>query len=244
MIEKKSLLLLPGWGMRAWVWDNWYECLKEEYEFFELDWEGVTTENDFAVRVAEQVRLINSSELVIVAWSLGTLAVLEAIVKAQLTPKKLVLVGGTACFTARVGYRAGWSRRVLQKMQEKLLLNPAQVLAEFRVNLFTTSEDETGWTEQFENLLSKHQSEFKIVDLAAGLEYLAISDWRELLPQLTMPILIIHGIEDWIVPMSAAEYLRDNLPHPILKLIPAGHLPFFTAKEQFILIIKEFLDEG
>lgn len=241
---KKPLLLLPGWGMNTWSWGSWRESLSSEYHCFELDWEGVTSREAFAARVAEQVRLINSEQLVIIAWSLGSLAAMEAISKYQLSPKQLILVGGTACFTAREGYRAGWSSRVLQKMQARLRLHPAEVLAEFRGNLFSASEVVAGWAEQFEGLVKQHRAEFKLPELVAGLDYLADSDWRALLSDLQLPVLIIHGTADRIVPVSAAEYLQAKLPNSILKLVSTGHLPFFTASAEFSLMIKEFLDEA
>jgi pimeloyl-ACP methyl ester carboxylesterase len=68
-------------------------------------------------------------------------------------------------------------------------------------------------------------------------------DSTELLAEIDVPTLIIHGDEDQIVPVAAAEEMRDAIPEAELVLIPdAGHLPNLEQAEMFNEAIWDFLE--
>lgn len=78
--------------------------------------------------------------------------------------------------------------------------------------------------------------------LAEGLEQLDRLDLRAALPGLSLPVLILHGAADRVIPVQAAEYLAAALPSARLVVHPdslAGHdLPLRAAdwvREQGVL---------
>ena len=90
-----------------------------------------------------------------------------------------------------------------------------------------------------------------IHDLASGQSATAIAnalralrdrpDACDLLPQITVPTLVIVGDEDSITPPSMSQTLADNIPNAQLKIIPqAGHLSNIEQPEIFNRAVREF----
>lgn len=69
------------------------------------------------------------------------------------------------------------------------------------------------------------------------------ADSRPLLPEIGVPVLIICGDEDQIIPLSEAEEMRDALPNAELALIEgAGHLPNLEQPLAFNELLWDFLE--
>lgn len=67
-------------------------------------------------------------------------------------------------------------------------------------------------------------------------------DSTEMLRDLHMPVLIIHGKDDQVIPPSEAEAMAKAIPHSDLHLIDkAGHLPNLEQPEEFNRIVAKFL---
>jgi pimeloyl-ACP methyl ester carboxylesterase len=67
-------------------------------------------------------------------------------------------------------------------------------------------------------------------------------DSTELLPDLHMPTLIIHGKDDQVIPPSEAETMNKAIPQSTAHIIEkAGHLPNLEQAEEFNTIIAKFL---
>jgi pimeloyl-ACP methyl ester carboxylesterase len=66
------------------------------------------------------------------------------------------------------------------------------------------------------------------------------SDYRDLLPQLTVPTLLVHSRGDVAVPRAVADYLRSHIRHSDLVWIEAdGHLPHLTVPRQLYETIRD-----
>lgn len=67
-------------------------------------------------------------------------------------------------------------------------------------------------------------------------------DSTDLLVNLHMPVLIVHGKQDQVIPPSEAEAMAKAIPHNELHLIEkAGHLPNLEQPDEFNLIVNKFL---
>jgi pimeloyl-ACP methyl ester carboxylesterase len=70
-------------------------------------------------------------------------------------------------------------------------------------------------------------------------------DIRPLLSAIRVPTLVIHGTEDRQVPFVAAEYLAANIPGAQLYPFKGyGHLPLFTATQEFCEVLRLFVRDG
>jgi pimeloyl-ACP methyl ester carboxylesterase len=69
------------------------------------------------------------------------------------------------------------------------------------------------------------------------------TDFRPILPKITVPTLVIVGEEDIVTPPSASEFLAKNIPGASLVQIPgAGHLTNIEKPEAFNAALASFLD--
>ena len=79
--------------------------------------------------------------------------------------------------------------------------------------------------------------------LAAGLEILLHTDLRQQVQAVQPPTLLIHGDHDTLVPLAAALWLRDHLPHARLEVVKgSAHAPFLSHAGQFIEQVTGFLE--
>jgi proline iminopeptidase len=81
------------------------------------------------------------------------------------------------------------------------------------------------------------------VVLTAGMTSLGQWDWRTEVRSLHLPVLVIHGEEDFI-PLGAAREWVASLPNARLVTIPgSGHLPFAEQPTAFYEALEAFLRE-
>jgi pimeloyl-ACP methyl ester carboxylesterase len=67
-------------------------------------------------------------------------------------------------------------------------------------------------------------------------------DSTDLLSKLKMPILIVHGEEDQVIPPSEAQSMAAAIPVVQMEIIAgAGHLPNMEQPEHFNRILGDFL---
>lgn len=65
--------------------------------------------------------------------------------------------------------------------------------------------------------------------LRAGLALLGQADLRAQVASINVPVALIHGSDDQIVPIGAAQHLAARLPHATLIAIEGGgHAPFLS----------------
>ena len=73
---------------------------------------------------------------------------------------------------------------------------------------------------------------------------IARHDTRSRLGELDMPVLVLHGEEDALIPPAAGRELADRIPGAKLVLIPrCGHVLMTDAEEEVAAAILGFLDE-
>ena len=70
-------------------------------------------------------------------------------------------------------------------------------------------------------------------------------DIAPILGQVKVPTLVMHGTEDRRVSVAAARHLARHIPDAQLYLFEGrGHLPIFTATEEFCEILRRFVRGG
>jgi pimeloyl-ACP methyl ester carboxylesterase len=61
----------------------------------------------------------------------------------------------------------------------------------------------------------------------------------ELLPQITMPVTLINGRHDRVVPVSNAKFLDERLPTSRVVLIDAGHFVWEEAPAEYAAVVLD-----
>lgn len=73
----------------------------------------------------------------------------------------------------------------------------------------------------------------------------ATADLRHVLPQVSVPTLVIHGDEDRRSPLSVSGALHAGIPNSRLAVIAgAGHLTNLEAPDEFNRVLREFLHQA
>lgn len=138
----------------------------------------------------------------VVGWSMGGIVALET---ARICPdimRRLVVIGGTARFSAGNDELPGVSSSVLRAMALGLRRMPDNVLAAYNARVHAPQSGPIA--AQDSALLDRGE-------LLQGLDYLQRMDLRDGLNRLGLPTLVVHGREDRIVPWQAGEWLSRAL---------------------------------
>ena len=68
-------------------------------------------------------------------------------------------------------------------------------------------------------------------------------DLSDHLAEISVPTLVVCGAQDRVTPPSHSEYLRDQIPGALLRIIPnAGHMVMMEQPEQSTAALEGFVD--
>jgi pimeloyl-ACP methyl ester carboxylesterase len=170
----------------------------------------------------------------IVTGSMGGLLAMELMPDSC---SKLILISSTAKFCSSPDYPHGIHEKIVRRMIEQLKRDPETVLNEFFRNVHHPLR------ESRHSMALRENAPMDVPGLAAGLEYLLESDVRDRIATLDMPVLLLHGAEDRIIPVQASEWLHDHLPDSLLHIVeqdghalPAHHFGFLMQEiHKFLL---------
>ncbi len=189
--------------------------------------------DDLAARLQPRTHLVG--------WSLGAQMALAIAARAPEKVGKLVLIAGTVSFVQR----DGWPHAM-----------PPEMLAEFAANVATDIEailprfvggfnrGDTRAKEVTRILLDLADPLPPAATLATGLGWLRDVDLRPLAPRVTAPTLLVHGANDPLMPLAAAEALAALIPGARLATFAdCAHAPFISRPEEFLERVQAFLNE-
>ncbi len=178
------------------------------------------------------------SPVVLIGWSMGAMTCLETAIKLKEKIASLILISGTGRFCYGPDYAHGTLREGLDTMIDGIYKKPRWTLEAFYKKSFMPK----GYSPPILNHLLKGAFAASQEKLADGLKYMREFDVRSTLASLNMPVLLIHGNKDRIVPAGASEYLSRNIPNSRLQLIEdAGHAIPLTHAENISDAISSFL---
>ena len=67
-------------------------------------------------------------------------------------------------------------------------------------------------------------------------------DSTPVLPKIDCPVLIIHGLDDQLIPIKEAESMKEQIPEAnLVVLSEAGHLPNLEQPDKYNLAIRNFV---
>jgi pimeloyl-[acyl-carrier protein] methyl ester esterase len=174
-------------------------------------------------------------EAIVVGWSMGGWKAIELCLEHPQKVKGLVLVSSFAKYVKSDDYPCGTPLSLLHRLKKRFK-------ADYKVGMT-----------YFYDLIFKDKSQHHLIeelpvpekiDIEKWFERLEQDDLRPLLPQIKVPTLILHGDHDPIVPLGAAEYLRDRIKDSELMIFEgAGHAPFLEEPEQFNCLLEDFINE-
>ena len=146
---------------------------------------------------------------VVIGWSAGGIVALEVACENPELIEGLVLIGATPKFCSGDGYPWGVAARNVRAMILEIRKGPRATLDRFFQDVSWPAVE----SESCRNKKVIAACDIGIEHLVYGLHYLHKIDLRNRLKTLEIPILIIHGREDRIVPWQAGAWLNHSLPN-------------------------------
>lgn len=169
---------------------------------------------------------------VLVGWSMGGMAAIEAVLLAPERVSALVLIGSTPRFCRCEGFPHGAAGERLNQMTMRFQGEPGAALREFF--LLASGTEGKGLVD---SALSLGRDR-----LLEGLGYLDRADLRSPVESIRHPTLVCHGKKDRVVPWRAAPWIVDRIPGSECRLFPdAGHDLPVREPGRVAAQVREFL---
>jgi pimeloyl-[acyl-carrier protein] methyl ester esterase len=162
---------------------------------------------------------VNASDMWVAGWSLGGLRLLDAVARGELLPRGMILVSSTAKFCTANEYSHGVTTAALRSMIIGIKRNRDKTLLRFFTDALGEGIHDSGINERI-----KRAEVYDNELLMAGLHQLETMDMRVMLRTIRIPMLILHGRHDAIIPPGASQFVRANVTSGSIQLHPeAGH---------------------
>lgn len=176
---------------------------------------------------------IDRPHLVGMSWGAGL--ALEVYRQLPTLPRSLVLSGAYAGWAGSLAPREV-ERRLQQCLRESDLA-PRDFIPGWLPGLLTESAPATVAAEVIEVMSGFHPIGYRTMARA-----FAAADLRDILPDITVPTLVLHGEADARAPLPVAHALRDAIPGSTLTVLPSvGHLSNLEAPALFNAEVRHFL---
>ena len=165
----------------------------------------------------------------IIGISMGGILALD---KFNQNCKKIVLISSSPCFCKKDKHSFGTDERIIKKMIDKLSTSREEVIEEFFTNAHMPQKLKK----------TKQQKIMSYENLSEGLTYMKDTDLRKKIMKIKIPVLILHGSEDRIIPFSIAKWMHKKMSGSTLECFNSyGHMISVHAFDRVIKDIKNFL---
>lgn len=254
--HERDLALIHGWGIGKAVWQPVIGNLAQRFRVHLLDLPGYGKADcsspfdaltnlsscatpsfiDTAAALADTL----PEGCILCGWSLGSQLALQAAVLRPGHFSQLVLVASTPRFIQANEWPHAQTPALLDAFETAVGEDPGTTLKRFIALL------NQGDTHARANArsLALGLSAGKLPDAATlvqGLGWLRDVDLRQQLAAIALPTLLIHGENDPLMPLPAAQWLKEQLPNAHLeRFAGAAHAPFLNDPERFAQLIGDF----
>lgn len=242
--QGEPLAMIHGWGMHSGMWMETRDLLSQHFELHLVDLPGMGHSQNVDVydlqSVAEKIAGAIPSNAYLLGWSLGGLIASKV---ALITPiKKLILVGSTPCFVEREDWSYGMPRDVFESFFANAVHDYQGTMNKLLALIAMGSKNARATSKVLREALALRPIPDR-QGLLGALDILRISDLRQMMRGLDIPTLLIHGDHDKLVPVSAAEWMSQQLLQAELHVIKgAAHEPFISHPKDFTQFVTEFLN--
>jgi pimeloyl-[acyl-carrier protein] methyl ester esterase len=244
----KPIVLMHGWAMHSGIWRDFAQQLAQNYQVTCIDLPGHGRSEKIDSFTLERisdalVNAVSDESSCWLGWSLGATVVLDIAKRFPERVNSLVLLAGNPSFT-QTDYWPGMNVGLLDAFAGKLNEDCHTTLLRFlslQVNNLPN----------YKTLLRTLKSavlECKAPDyetLQGGLDILKYADLRTALSDTSVPVSVILGTRDTLVPVSVGQNMRELAPEITFNIIDkAGHVPFLSHSQDVLAIISRFMDNN
>ncbi|MGY6274716.1 pimeloyl-ACP methyl ester esterase BioH [Methylomonas sp. MgM2] len=243
--QGKPLVLIHGWAMHSGVWRDFAQRLARHCQVICVDLPGHGRSDEIGSFTLESVRdaLLQSlpfERFNLLGWSLGATAAMAMAEHAPERVYNLLVLAGNPRFLKSDDW-PGVKPEILDGFVESLNADVAQTLIRFlalQVNGVAHGKQLLQTLKKAVQACPAPRSEI----LQAGLEILKTSDLRDFILRNHLPVKVIVGDRDTLIPLATVRRIREINPKIEVEILEsAGHAPFLSHPEQLIAIIIDTL---
>ncbi|MGZ8928682.1 MAG: pimeloyl-ACP methyl ester esterase BioH [Methylobacter sp.] len=242
----KPIVLVHGWAMHTGIWREFARQLAQDYRVTCIDLPGHGRSgkiDPFTLeRISDELVKAVSERSCWLGWSLGATAVLDIADRYPERVSSLVLLAGNPLFTQTAQW-PGMDIHLLDEFAEHLHENCQATLLRFLSLQVKGLPDHKAFLKALKTAVFECDApDAKI--LQGGLEMLKQMDMRATLSGLNIPVSVILGGLDTLIPVAVGQKMQLLLPSLELNIIDrAGHVPFLSHSLETATIISRFMDE-
>ena len=246
----KTLVLLHGTGGSVRDWDLWVEELKDSFQLVRLDLPGfgltgANPENvyslDFYMEFLEKAfEAIDIDSFALAGNSFGGhLAWNYALLHSEQV-EKLILVDASGyprkSKKLPIAFRLG-ANPFLSKWLEKI--TPRRIIARTAFDVYADDSQVTDERiDRYYELLLRSGNRKAVMQRLQQVK----PDRHELIKDLKMPVLVMSGDEDVLVPVENAERFHEDISNSILKIYNnVGHVPMEEVPKESAKDVIRFI---
>lgn len=227
------LVLLHGWSLDRRVWAPLLPWLTPHCRVLAVDLPGhggsawQPGDADINTTCARLLALAPPAALWL-GWSLGGLLALRLAAQHPARVRALALLAATPSFVAREDGFPALPAATFAAFAGDVAARPARTLARFR-HLVTAGDADARALRHTLAALDAAATPPAADALAAGLAWLHDEDLRRELRSLPMPVQLLLGANDALVPVALAAWCAQAAPTVDVGCLPgAGHAPHLT----------------
>jgi len=239
------LVLLHGWGATPALWDGLLarldrrECLRPALPGHP---DGVAAEGGVA-HWAELLLAGLPARFDLCGWSLGGLLALAIAQKAPQRLRRLVLIGSSPCFASRADWPHGLDPDQVARFCSEFDEHPAELMKRFHALQAFGDGRRRAVVAALAGCMAEPVPEHQ-AGMAAGLQLLQTVDLRAALAELALPVRILHGRGDALMPVEGVAQWSSQLADGRVTIFDdCGHAPHLSRPEECALLLQGFLDD-
>lgn len=244
----KPIVLVHGWAMHSGIWRKFAEQLAQNYQVTCIDLPGHGRSEKIASFTLDRISdaLVNAvpeESSCWLGWSLGATMVLEIANRFPERVNSLVLLAGNPLFTQTAQWQ-GMNIDLLDAFAGKLNEDCQGTLLRFLSLQVSNLPDYKTILRGLKSTVLECDAPDKDT-LQGGLDILKHADLRPALSGINVPVAVILGTRDTLVPVSAGQNMQALAPWITLNIIDkAGHVPFLSHPQNVLAIISRFMDNN
>jgi pimeloyl-[acyl-carrier protein] methyl ester esterase len=237
MSNLPSIALIHGWATAPSIWEsvrNELEVQAIEVNVYEMPGYGSRRDESGNLSLNELVddaiQHLPANALW-VGWSLGAMIALSAAARNRSSIAGVLAVCATAKF-------CGDKQKVdsLGELQSAVENNPSKAVSRFQRSM-PCPANRRAISKQ---LTANPDCSATKETLLSGLKILSRADLSDEVNKIEVPVRLVSGDEDPIIPPSAAIELNGLISGSQFTALPCGHLPFLECPQLFMEQLFEF----
>jgi pimeloyl-[acyl-carrier protein] methyl ester esterase len=243
----KPIVLVHGWAMHSGIWRDFARELAQNFQVtcIDLPGHGRSEKNgSFTLeRISDAlVNAVSDENSCWLGWSLGATVVLEIAKRHPERVNSMILLAGNPAFTQKAQW-PGMNEGLLDAFADKLNEDCLATLLRFLSLQVSNLPDYLTLLRNMKSAVMECDAPDNEI-LQGGLEILKQADLRPALSDTSVPVSVILGARDTLVPVSAGKNMQELLPEITLNIIDkAGHVPFLSHPQDVLAIISRFMDQ-